>query len=130
MAKMAILALAAALLAGEAAAQNLPAGVEGLRGRHWRGGECCGWSWDWTQVNGPTFRGSFRNTNGQVLNEEGIIISIRGERVEITRGGGSAMGGCTYEGTIRGATASGNYSCRGAPAGQWSAHISQAVGGR
>lgn len=130
MVKMAILSLAAALLAGAAAAQNLPAGVEGLRGKHWRGGECCGWSWDWTQVSGPTFRGSFRNTNGQVLNEEGIIISIFGDRVEITRAGGSSAGGCTYEGRIRGATASGDYFCRGVRAGQWAAQISQAVGGR
>lgn len=130
MVKMAILSLAGALLAGELAAQNLPAGVEGLRGRHWRGGECCGWSWDWTQVNGPTFRGTFRNTNGQVLNEEGIIISLNGTRVEITRGGGSSAGGCTYEGSIRGATASGEYFCAGRRAGQWSASISQAIPGR
>jgi len=132
MAKPTILlcALAGLLLAGEVAAQNLPAGVEGLRGRQWRGAECCGWSWTWNQVNGPTFRGTFRNSNGQVLNEENIIISLFGSRVEVTRAGGSSAGGCTYEGTIRGATASGEYWCAGQRAGQWSATISQAVGGR
>lgn len=111
---------------GGAQAQNLPAGMEGLRGRVWNGAECCGWTWDWTIQSGPRFRGSFRNPNGQRIEEENILVSIVDNRVQITRGGGSGAGGCTYEGTIRPGVAEGTYACNGAPAGRWSARISQA----
>jgi hypothetical protein len=125
MMKKAILsaALAGALCSG-AVAQNLPGAMEAMRGRLWNGSECCGWKWDWTQVSGPRFRGTFRNPNGQVLNEDNIMISINGSRVEITRAGGSSAGGCTYEGTIRVGAAAGDYWCAGQRAGQWSATIS------
>lgn len=105
--------------------ENLPAGMEGLRGRHWHGSECCNWSWDWTQVSGPIFRGVFQNKNGQRLAEDDIQISIHGNSVTITRKGGSGAGGCTYVGTIRPGGAEGNYSCAGKPAGTWAATISQ-----
>ncbi len=44
----------ASCMVGGAIAQmaNLPAGMESLRGKHWRGSECCDWTWDWVQVNG------------------------------------------------------------------------------
>lgn len=106
------------------ALENLPVGLEAMRGKIWNGEECCGWKWDWVQESGPIFRGKFRNTNGQRLEERNIIISIRGDRVEITRGSGSAAGGCTYEGTIRVGNANGDYWCAGRYAGKWGAMIS------
>lgn len=120
-------------LAGSASAQltNLPGGLDALRGRQWHGSECCGWTWDWVQQSGPAFRGSFRNPNGQRLEEPNILISITGsDRVTITRANGSAAGGCTYEGTIRAGSADGTYACAGRPAGRWSATISHAVTAR
>lgn len=117
-------ALAGAMLAGQASAQNLPGAMEAMRGRVWNGSECCGWRWDWVQVSGPRFRGTFRNPNGQVLNDTDIVISINGSQVEITRSGGSSAGGCTYTGTIRVGAAFGEYWCNGQRAGQWSATIS------
>lgn len=119
-----LFAVLAGAMCGGAATQNLPGAMEAMRGRVWNGAECCGWKWDWTQVSGPRFRGTFRNPNGQVLNVEDIIISINGNRVEISRSGGSSAGGCTYEGTIRVGAASGEYWCRGQAAGPWSATIS------
>lgn len=114
-------------MAGAVMAQleNLPGGMEALRGRHWHGGECCGWTWDWVQVSGPTFSGSFRNANGQTLNEGNIVISITGNQVQITRANGSAAGGCTYNGTIQPGVAEGTYSCAGQPSGRWAATIYQ-----
>lgn len=79
------------------------------------------------QQNGPTFNGSFRNSNGQRLQEQNIIISIFGDRVQITRGGGSAAGGCTYDGVIRPGVAEGTYACGGNPAGRWAATIYQSA---
>jgi len=124
-------ALALAALAGSltssamAQQQNLPVALEALRGHSWHGAECCGWTWDWVQQSGPNFSGTFRNPNGQQLQESNIIISIYGDRVQITRGGGSASGGCTYVGTIRVGGASGTYACAGKPAGSWAATIYQ-----
>lgn len=124
---MAALVLLACMADAAVAQANLPAGMEALRGRHWRGAECCGWTWDWVQQNGPTFNGSFRNPNGQRLQEQNIIISIFGDRVQITRGGGSAAGGCTYDGVIRPGVAEGTYACGGSPAGRWAATIYQSA---
>ncbi|CAN7720227.1 hypothetical protein LJR289_005974 [Pseudoduganella sp. LjRoot289] len=125
---LAALALLACVADAAVAQQaNLPAGMEGLRGRHWRGGECCGWTWDWVQQNGPVFRGAFRNPNGQRLEEQNIIISIFGDRVQITRANGSAAGGCTYDGVIRGGSAEGTYACAGRDAGKWAATIYQSA---
>lgn len=119
-------AVLAASLGGRAAArQNLPVAVEALRGHHWHGGECCGWTWDWVQQSGPSFSGSFRNPNGQQLQEPNIIISISGNQVQIVRAGGSAAGGCTYTGIIRVGSAEGTYACAGKPAGAWAATIYQ-----
>ncbi|MES2951192.1 MAG: hypothetical protein V4858_21880 [Pseudomonadota bacterium] len=117
----------ASCMAGGAIAQtsNLPTGTEGLRGKHWRGSECCGWTWDWVQVNGPTFSGSFSNRNGQRITEGNIIISIIGNQVTITRANGLAAGGCTYTGTIRPTQAEGTYTCAGQPSGRWGATIYQ-----
>lgn len=112
-------------VAGGATAQNLPGAMEAMRGRHWHGGECCGWTWDWVQQSGPSFSGSFRNPNGQQLQEPNIIISISGNQVQIVRAGGSAAGGCTYTGTIRVGSAEGTYACAGKPAGAWAAAIYQ-----
>lgn len=123
-------ALLFAGLASSATVQstNLPGGVDALRGRVWNGAECCGWTWDFVQQSGPVFRGSFRNPNGQRIEEPNIVISIFGsDRVTITRANGSAGGGCTYEGTIRVGSASGTYACAGRPAGNWSARISHAT---
>ncbi|SFM55734.1 hypothetical protein [Rugamonas rubra] len=119
--------LAGALLlggvAGQAAAQleNLPGAVDALRGRHWHGGECCGWTWDWVQQSGPTFSGSFSNPNGEKLQEANIVISINGDNVRITRGNGA----CVYTGKIHVGGASGTYTCGGRPAGPWAATIYQ-----
>lgn len=122
-------ALLFAGLASSAVAQQatLPVGVDALRGRQWSGTECCGWTFGWVQQSGPSFRGEFRNPNGQRINEPNITISISGDRVTIVRAGGSAAGGCTYMGTIVVGRAWGTYSCAGTPAGNWSASISQAV---
>ncbi len=124
-------AVLAASMAGIVRAQeNLPVAVEALRGHHWHGGECCGWTWDWVQQSGPSFSGTFRNPNGQQLQEPSIIISIVGNQVQITRAGGSAAGGCTYTGTIRVGSAEGSYACAGKPAGPWAATIYQTAPSR
>lgn len=125
-----LIAAGAALMvsiAGDALAQleNLPGGMEHLRGRHWSGKECCNWSWEWVQTSGPTFRGVFTNTNQQKLVEDDIIITIHGDTVTITRKGGSAAGGCTYIGKIRPGSADGTYACNGQQAGPWGATIFQ-----
>lgn len=117
----------ASCMVGGAIAQmaNLPAGMEGLRGKHWHGSECCGWIFDWVQVSGPAFTGNFSNPNGQKINEGNIIISIMGDQITVSRANGSAAGGCTYTGTIKPGVAEGTYACAGKPAGRWAATIYQ-----
>lgn len=119
--------IVASCLAGSAIAQmaNLPAGMEGLRGRHWRGTECCGWTFDWVQVNGPNFSGNFNHPNGQKNIGVDVVISIMGDQVTVSRANGSAAGGCTYTGTIKPGVAEGTYACAGKPAGRWAATIYQ-----
>ena len=104
---------------------NLPVAAEALRGKVWHGGECCGWTWDWVLQSDATFRGDFKNKNGETLVEPKIQVAISGKTVTITRGAGSAGGGCTYVGRIWVGGAEGTYSCRGKPAGQWAATIYQ-----
>ena len=117
----------ASCMVGSAIAQmaNLPAGMEGLRGKHWHGSECCGWTFDWVQVNGPNFSGNFNHPNGQKNIGVNVVISILGNQVTIDRANGSAAGGCTYTGTIKPGVAEGTYACAGQPAGRWAATIYQ-----
>ncbi len=106
-----------------AASQNLPVQVEALRGVTWIGAECCNWQFTWTKKSGPFFRASWRNSNGQQLTDDNIVINILDNTVEIVRGGGSSSGGCTYRGNIRVGAADGEYWCAGRYAGRWSATI-------
>ena len=111
-------------LAIPAVAQNLPAQVEALRGNVWNGSECCNWEFTWTHKSGPFFSAQWRNSNGQQMSDNNIVINIWGDdNVEIIRGGGSEAGGCTYQGKIRVGSASGDYWCNRRHAGTWGAAI-------
>jgi hypothetical protein len=107
----------------EASAQNLPVHLEALRGKTWIGKECCNWEFTFSHKSGPFFSAQWRNPNGQSLSDNNITINILDDKVEIIRGGGSSMGGCTYQGKIYVGHADGQYWCAGKYAGTWGATI-------